>query len=173
MIKEQNLASKTSAEQPVKNDAKPTMSNKERARKARQRKKKYYEDLENKVTNLQKENDSLKSQLDYWKSKIQFLERVNYQSTSSDTGQFQMGLIDDCIDIVASLPKDREGLLKIISQMNDSFGPYGHNHVKILDSCFQSIVENSCGSVCKLMLYCCDKNLPKSKEEFDSYKVMK
>ena len=41
------------------------MSNKERARKARQRKKKYYDDLENKVTNLQKENDSLKSQLDY------------------------------------------------------------------------------------------------------------
>jgi len=51
------------------------ITNKERARKARQRKKKYYEDLEDRVTALEKENINLKQELEYCKQKINFLNK--------------------------------------------------------------------------------------------------
>ena len=49
-------------------------SNKERSRKARQRKKKYYEDLESLNLNLQKQVDKLTKEVEYYKQKLKALE---------------------------------------------------------------------------------------------------
>ena len=49
---------------------KPKMTNKERARNARQRKKQYYEDLEKRAEYLEKKVVQLNSELDYCKRKL-------------------------------------------------------------------------------------------------------
>lgn len=55
---------------------------------------------------------------------------------------------------------------------DEKYGPYGSEKVKIIDKCFQDILENISSAMCKMMLYSVDSvYLPRTREEFDRFKV--
>jgi len=57
--------------------------------------------------------------------------------------------------------------------MDENYGPYGKEQVKILDASFQNILENIANGTCKVMMYCADKELPSTLEDYDKYNVLK
>ena len=120
---------------------------------------------------MKKKIQSLSKELEYYKEKLSIYENKKEPDSGSNT--FQKSLVNDIIEMFKNLPDDRSELLQIISNMSEKFGPYGSEQVKILDSCFQTIIENLAKSTDKVMLYCCDKDVPTTKEEYDRYKVMK
>jgi hypothetical protein len=133
---------------------KSKLSNKERARRARQRKKKYYEDLESKVGSLEKENVKLTEALRQCRQKIKFLEnKGDSYDEETNSQEYPKTLMNDCINMFQNLPPEREGLLKMVGKMAEKFGPYGTAQIKIMDSYFESIIQNYCNQACKLVLY--------------------
>ena len=73
-------------------------SNKERSRKSRQRKKKYYEDLETMNFRLQKQVDQLMKEVEYYKQKLKTLE-CNIEPTSMKKCQdFENYIINDVVE---------------------------------------------------------------------------
>jgi len=152
---------------------KPKNTNKERARKARQRKKKYYEDLEKRAEYLEKKVTELNKELDYCKQKIRVYEGKNASSEPKGESCLQRCLIDECIQMLKSVPEETR-FLSIIEKLCGSYGPFGKEKIKILDNTFNSIVENMLSGGTKLMLYVIDKeNMPKTAEEFINYSKLK
>ena len=77
------------------NFRKPTLTNKERARKARQRKKKYYDDLEKRAEYLEKKVISLNSELDYCKRKLKVYESEGKSVCENNERPIQNCLMND------------------------------------------------------------------------------
>ena len=156
-------------------DTKPRgkITNKERARRARQRKKKYYEDLEDRVQHLEKENRLLKIENEQLKTAALWDANSKFAPPKSEQKATVCSMINDTIGMMNKLPSSTK-LVEAMQKMEEQYGPYGHEQIKILDNWFQNILENIASSSCKIMLYCMDhESMPKTKEEFDSFIYMK
>lgn len=149
------------------------LSNKDRAKNARLRKKKYYEDLESQVRLLTKENITLKAELAEWKQKILDFHNESNQNLH----RIKNSEIPNRSSITAKYDKNEksstfQGEIRQLTSNNNSFQNDVSN-IKLLDSCFQTIIENAMTENLKLILYCWDKPIPLKKSEYDRYSVMK
>jgi hypothetical protein len=64
---------------------------------------------------------------------------------------------------------DEQALLNYFNKKEENYGPFGIEKIKILENSFSSILENMlcCGT--KLMLYVAEKDLPKTKADYERY----
>lgn len=150
---------------------KPKLTNKERARKARQRKKKYYEDLEKRAEYLEKKVVELNKELDFCRQKIQVFEGQRNPLSTPQTS-FQSWLMDECINMLKTMPENSK-FMETCSRITDSYGPYGTERVKILNNAFDSIMENILWAGSKIVFYILDKDKPSTVSEFDNYWKLK
>lgn len=117
-------------------------SDKERSRKFRQRKKRYYEGLEKRVSELEEQNEKLSKELDYYKEKLQ-----GYQSGSTTRSQFgreslSSKFFSEYQNYVEKAKEDDPNLFQGIKKIIESYGVFGHEKVKLLDNSFDMLFEN-------------------------------
>ena len=74
--------------------------------------------------------------------------------------------------MIKNIP-DWKGLLDFCNKKEESFGPFGSEKVKILENSFNSILENMLCWGNKLFLYAVEKDLPKSKADYERYDKLK
>jgi len=154
---------------------KPRVSNKDRARKARQRKKKYYEDLEKRVEYLEKKTLKLTKENDYLTQKLKIYENGTSEAKTKKENAcgFQENIFDDIKKKLENIPDDTP-MMQAFSEMSNKFGPFGCQKKKIMENSFNMIIENMlCGEGIKLQLYGVDKNIPETREEYERYTKMK
>lgn len=92
--KSYDKSSTNSKDEDTPAQSKTKMSNKERARKARQRKKKYYEDLEKRVNYLETRCSKLTKELEYCQKKIQMYEGNNSKVCGKQLAAMNVGVFD-------------------------------------------------------------------------------
>lgn len=151
------------------------ISNKERARKARQRKKKYYEDLERRAEFLENKVTKLNQELEYLKQKLKIYEAGNKTAQQCTSVDFENHLFESIKTAIEKAPNEMDKLLEAFNTISEKYGPIGEEKVKILDYSFDMILENSlCGPGMKSLFYMWDReDIPKSAEDFDKYEKMK
>ena len=176
--KDSNSKSDSKTDSSITKDAagkKTRVSNKDRARKARQRKKKYYEDLEKRVEYLEKKTLKLTKENDYLTQKLKIYENgtSELKPTSEDACGFQGKIFDDIKKKLENISDDTP-MMQAFSEMSNKFGPFGCQKKKIMENSFNMIIENMlCGEGIKLQLYGVDKNIPETREEYERYTKMK
>lgn len=81
--------------------------------------------------------------------------------------------INECVKMIKNIPNCK-ALLDYWNQKEENFGPFGSEKVKILENSFKAILENMfCGGN-KLLLYAIEnKDLPKSKADYERYEKLK
>lgn len=75
--------------------------------------------------------------------------------------------------MVERIPETELYCLNQIKSINDKFEPYGCWQTKLLDTCFDAVVDSILSSGCKLLLYVSDKNRPKTKEDYVQFTKLK
>ena len=147
-------------------------SGKERARKSRQRKKKYYDDLESLNQHLQKQVDKLTKEVEYYKQRLKTLEWNNEPTSVRKCQEFEDFFVNNVVDEIKKIP-DYKKVLEIGRWYWKDYGPFGVERVKIIDSAFTQILDNLVFPTNKLFLYIADKDIPITKDQFERYKTMK
>lgn len=157
-----------------KSKSKVRVSDKERARKSRLRKKKYYEDLENKVHYLEDLCKKLTKEVQFYK------EKMRSQGPSSDKMTFKSNLereahtMEVIQDRIKSLDMDNFKVFETIDMMSRNFCGFGKNKLEILEESFDQFLENTLmGRDFKGAFYACDKEFPTSYSDLISYSKMK
>ena len=152
------------------------ITNKERARRARQRKKQYYDDLERRAEYLEKKVQQLTKELEFTKQKNLIIEgKVESKEKEEAIGNC---LMEDIINLVNAA--EGEHILQEWNKFQINYGPYGPEKIKIMDFAFKSIIENMLWGMTKLTLYSIEKkrylwlrlNL-KDMQKWRSFKDMK
>ncbi|CAI2366652.1 unnamed protein product [Moneuplotes crassus] len=152
---------------------KPRMSNKERARKARQRKKKYYEDLEKRCGYLEDLCKNLTKELQYAKHKIRLFECTERGGTRDELNR-DIRMIDNLIERAKKMDGKDEKLMKTIRKIQLGYSSMGAEKMKILDGSFDLFLENIlCGTDFQSMFYAADKKMPSTFSEAQAYLRMK
>ena len=80
-------------------------SGKERARKSRQRKKKYYDDLESLNQHLQKQVDKLTKEVEYYKQRLKTLEWNNEPTSVQKCQEFEDFFVNNVVDEIKKIPR--------------------------------------------------------------------
>ncbi|CAI2365236.1 unnamed protein product [Moneuplotes crassus] len=149
------------------------MSNKERARKARQRKKKYYEDLEKRCCYLEELCKNLTKELQFNKHKVRLYE-CSDRGGSHEGFNRDIRMIDSLIERAKRIDGNDEKLMKTIRNIQKGYSSMGDEKMKILDGSFDMFMENIlCGTDFKSLFYSVDKDLPKTFAEAQAYLKMK
>jgi hypothetical protein len=153
--------------------SKHVLTNKERAKIARKRKKQYYEDLESRNHYLEDKVKQLTKELVYYKSKCSSWEQEDRSSPTIDIEQKlkPYKVENDWIKMVKCWPQETD-IFKISNKISESCRPYNPNKIAIMDNAFQVIMDSMLCEGSKLMLYCADKDLPKTKSEYESYRKL-
>lgn len=87
-------------------------------------------------------------------TKTQVIPRISHKS--------------DCVNLIRSLPEESH-VFQICNKFSESCRPFGTKKIELLDDAFDSICDNMfCGGT-KLLLYILDKDIPRSKAEYESY----
>jgi molecular chaperone GrpE (heat shock protein) len=171
--KSEDKNSTNSKEEETPGVNKTTMSNKERARKARQRKKKYYEDLEKRVIYLESKCKSLTKELDYCQKKIQLYEGNDWKVRSKQLAAMNVGVFDKFEEHIKNWPEKDEGMANLLKKMDESHGPFGVEKLKLLENSFDMFLENiMSGSGFKMCIYAVDKDVPSKYEDYVSFNKM-
>lgn len=75
---------------------------------------------------------------------------------------------NDCMKMLRNWP-EKSHVFQICNKVSEACRPFGSNRLNKLDKAFDSILDEMFCSGTKLMLYVQDKELPKSKAEYESY----
>jgi hypothetical protein len=129
-------------------------SDKERSRKFRERKKRYYEGLEKRVRELEEQNEKLSKELDYYKQKLQGYQSGGVSKSVLGRESLSSKFFSEYQNYVENAKEDDPNLFKGIKKIIESYGVFGHEKVKLLDNSFDMLFENiMSGSGIKLCLY--------------------
>lgn len=160
--------SKWEIEGESQSDSKHVLTNKERARIARKRKKQYYEDLEARNKFLENRVKQLTDELEQCRSKVLFGDGYPPpKELKLDKGTCG-DLSNDCVKMLRCWPEESH-VFQIHNKTSKASRPFGTNKLNKLDQAFDTIVDNMyCGGT-KLMLYVIDKDIPKTRAEYESY----
>jgi len=130
--------------------SKPVLTNKERARIARKRKKQYYDDLE---------------------SRNQYLEERVKQLMRQNNNLEAYNVKDDWAKMIKCWPDDSH-VFQVCNKYSESCRPFGTKKLETLENAFQTIIDSLYCEGTKNLLYAIDKDIPRSKAEFDSYEKL-
>lgn len=128
--------------------------------------------LKNRAEYLEKKVIQLNNELDYCKRKLKVYESEGKTVNENNERPIQNCLMNDCVKLIKDIP-DEQALLNYFNLKEENYGPFGVEKIKILENSFNSILENMlcCGS--KLMLYVAEKELPKTKADYERYDKLK
>lgn len=116
------------------------ISNKARSKNYRERKKKYYTDLEGQVETLQEEIKKLKDENKLLKTRINTLQINQDDSSSSKLLQEQQYLFETLPKMYKEEPE--KVTYSMLENVRDKYGPFGTERVKVLKHAFRTIIEN-------------------------------
>lgn len=114
--------------------------NNARARRSRLKKKKHFENLEEKVTDLENqlaEKDMMIQQLSH---KLQQVIQASVKQELSKK-EYEQELLNECQMISESLPKNKDFKAKEL-ELAEKFSAFGSERIKIMESAFTTIIEN-------------------------------
>jgi hypothetical protein len=144
---------------------------KERARKARQRKKKYYEDLEKRVDYLEQKCKKLSDELDYCRHKLSLYE---YGPQGSEESKSGTSLFNKVEGYLSKSNADDEKLRQFMTGLTRKYGAFGQEKLRIVENSFDMLIENMLsGSSLKLVLYVADQERPADLKGYEKFKNMK
>lgn len=171
--KKKNSDPEESFKEP-KTKAKQRVSDKERARKSRLRKKKYYEDLENKVHYLEDLCKKLTKEVQFYKEKIRLTDNSNERSHFKSNLEREAALMDAIQKKIMDLDAENFKVFETIDAISKNFRGFGKNKLEILEQSFDQFLENTLmGKDFKGAFYSCDKDFPMSFTALQSYSKMK
>ncbi|CAI2365188.1 unnamed protein product [Moneuplotes crassus] len=165
--------STSSKEDELTSKRKSKISDKERARRARQRKKKYYEDLEKRCENLETAYHKLTKELEYCKHKLSIYENNSDANLNKGFQDLEKQFFERVIDFIEK-SDNAVNCVETFKKIGKSYGAFGEEKVKILDNCINMFLENAfSGSMIKQDLYILDKKFPTTFAEKESFMKMK
>ena len=80
--------------------------------------------------------------------------------------------MNDWVRMINDVP-DEKSLINFWNKKEENYGPFGAEKIKILENSFNSILENMLCWGTKLMLYVAEKDLPKTKADYERYDKLK
>ena len=153
---------------------KPRQSNKERARRARLRKKKYYDDLEKRVNYLENKCQKLEKEVEYYKNKCSIFGGSQDQTGKGDYSGIENKLFERLEQAIMQSKDEDLRVISIYGKISALYGPFGTEKVKELDKSFDNFLENIfTGSNFKLYFYAADKGFPKNYTDYMRYIKLK
>ena len=169
---DKSILNKEEFKEPL-NKSKPRMSNKERAKKARERKKKYYDDLEHQVIYLEELCKKLAKELHYYKHKVQLYEFSLKDQPIGPHNQ-ELKLIDGMIEKLTSIDSEEFEFIGTMEKLSEGYSALGKEKLKNLESSFEMFLDNILvGTDFKALFYAADKPLPQTFSDCQSYLKMK
>mmetsp|Transcript_25027 Transcript_25027/g.24763 ORF Transcript_25027/g.24763 Transcript_25027/m.24763 type:complete len:336 (+) Transcript_25027:302-1309(+) len=173
-MKRENLPKIDESFKAPKEKSKGRVSDKERARKSRLRKKKYYEDLEKKVVQLEDHCKKLTQEVKFYKEKALSLQKHQESTTFKTHLEKEVDLMNALQEKIKSIDSDNLKVFETLTEVGKNFCGYGKNKLQVLEQCFDQFLENTLmGWDFKACLYSCDKEFPKSFDELQKYARMK
>ena len=149
------------------------MSNKERARKARQRKKKYYEDLEQRANYLEDLCKKLTKEVQFYKHKVRLFECSNKNTGKMDLNR-DIRMIDSLIEKAKEMDSKDSKIFDTLQKIYSGYSAMGTEKMKILENSFDIFLENILwGTDFKAVFYAADKQIPETWAECQSYLKLK
>ena len=142
--------------------------NNARARKSRLRKKKYFEELEEKVKQLETELTTKDAQISELQMKLIEYEYEGGESSAEDIKKYKKYLIKDCVKILQQIP-DKQAILFKEKELSEKFDPYGSERLKIINAAFSTIIDNLLPDSFRIFFKYIEKNIPKNLNEYQKY----
>ena len=134
--------SKCENEDDAKTNSKSVLTNKERARIARKRKKQYYEDLETKNKYLEEKVKQLTKEVNYYKDLAQRENRSGSVSSFENQPQSTISCLQhECLNMIRCLP-DENHVFQVKNKFSEACRPFSTRKIKHLDKAFETILDN-------------------------------
>ena len=152
---------------------KPRMSNKERAKKARERKKKYYDELEQKVGHYEELLKKMAREVHYYQHKCRLYE-LAARDTSSNLKNIEVKMVDGMIEKLNLIDSDDIEFIDTLHDLSEGYSALGEEKLKVLENSFDMFLESILiGTDFKAVFYAADKELPQTFADCQSYLKMK
>ncbi|CAI2369570.1 unnamed protein product [Moneuplotes crassus] len=140
------------------NKKKDTLSLKERSKIHRERKKKYYQDLEEKVKILEEENRKLKAKIIFLSQQaparieeLEVLESKDKNNEADVSLNREENFVHQILpDMIKKKPHDFR--MSLFENLRDNQGAYGSERIKLLKNSFSKIIECCVPMTFKLLL---------------------
>lgn len=145
----------------------------ERVKKSRERKEKYYKDLEIKVAHLEQKWESLVKEVADYKAKLSAYENLENTTDSSNPHCLDSKFFDVARKKIQEINEGDISIVKVFEEIGRRYGPFGQEKLKVLESSFDCFFENILsGSGIKIAFYACE-DFPKNYTEYKKYLKLK
>lgn len=144
-----------------------------RVKKCRERKEKFYRDLEDRAARLEKKWEMLTKEVSDYKTRLAYYEAIDNKTDSENPQSVDSKFLDNVRKKIQESHADDLTVVKAVEKVRNLYGPFGQEKLKVLESSFDWFLENILsGSHLKIAFYACE-DFPKNYTEYQKYLKLK